>query len=318
MIKKWNHIKLVFNYSLQNCSSLMLLLFFSFNSFSQSTSTEDQNNIKALVSLISEQLQLPISDSIQINNNMFKAVLLSKEAYDKTSLIKSYHNLATWHEGNSTLDSTIYYLEQAEKVSKDSRLPGLEAETYLKKGDAYKQRGDYGKAMAEDFKALELYEKIDNQLGIAKCYTQLCDLLYYQEKYEEGSDYCQKAIDIQKALDVPKELAISYRYKVDNLLILERYDEALSTINSAIAVLKDAGSGEPDLARNYNTRGNIYKYMERYDDALAEYKKCYEIAKDYDISQGIIIALGNIGHVYRLQEKHEDALPYSLEAIAFP
>jgi two-component system NtrC family sensor kinase len=90
---------------------------------------------------------------------MFRAVRLSKQTGDKTSLIKSYHNLAQWHEGNTTLDSSLYYLEHAESISKDSKLSRLEAETYLKKEETYKQRGEYSKAMAEDFKALELYKK---------------------------------------------------------------------------------------------------------------------------------------------------------------
>src|SRR5690606_23823610 len=55
--------------------------------------------------------------------------------------------------------------------------------------------------------------------------------------------------------------------------------------------------------------------MKRYDDAITEYKKCLEIAKKHNLSQGIIPALGNIGHVYRLQEKHSEALPYTLDAI---
>ncbi|MFD2916177.1 tetratricopeptide repeat-containing sensor histidine kinase [Psychroserpens luteus] len=315
MRRQQNHIKLIFNYNFQNYYYLILLLLIGFNGFSQNTSAENQMDIEALVLSISEQLELPINDSTHVHQNILKSIRLSEQVNDKTYLIKSYFNLSKWHENNTTLDSVLYYLEYAERVSKDSKLPNLEAETYLKKEDAYKQRGEYGNAMAEDFKALELYEKTNNKQGIATSYTRLCDLLYYQQKYEDGSDYCQKAIDIQKTLNVPKELAVSYRYKADNLLILERYDEALKTINKAIAVLKDANSEETDLARNYNTRGNIYKYMERYDDAITEYKKCYKIAKDHNSERGIIVALANIGHIYRLQNKNEEAITYTLEAI---
>ncbi|MBQ0768510.1 MAG: tetratricopeptide repeat protein, partial [Bizionia sp.] len=315
MKKKRHHKTVLLGCNFKNCCHLIALLLMGTSSFSQQTSTENKHDIETLLSSISEQFENAKTDSMQIQTNMFRVVRLSKQADDKSYLIKSYYNLATWHKGNTTLDSTIYYLNHAEKISKESNLPLLEAETYLKKEDAYKQRGDYSKAMAEDFKALELFEKEGNQLGISKSYTRLCDLLYFQEKYEEGADYCQKAIAIQKELNVPEELAKSYRYKADNLLILERYADALNNINNAIRVLKGAGSREPDLAKTYNTRGNIYKYMERYDDAIIEYKKCLEIAKNYNLNQGIIPALANIGHVYRLQEKHSEALPYTLDAI---
>jgi len=315
MKDKRHHKTVLLGCNFKNCCHLITLLLIGYSGFSQQTSTENINEIKTLLSSITEQLENAKTDSMQIQADMFRVVRLSKQANDKSYLIKSYYNLATWHKGNTTLDSTIYYLNYAEKISKESNLPLLEAETYLKKENAYKQRGNYSKAMAEDFKALELYEKMDNKLGTAKSYTRLCDLLYFQEKYEEGIKYCEKAIAIQKELNVPQDLAISYRYKADNLLILKRYDDALKTINAALTVLQNAGSSEPQLAKTYNTRGNIYKYMERYDDAINEYKKSLKIAKDFNITQGIIAGLGNIGHVFRLQEKHKEALPYTLEAI---
>ncbi len=40
---------------------------------------------------------------------------------------------------------------------------------------------------------------------------------------------------------------------------------------SAISVLKDAGIKEIDIAPNYNSRGNIYKYLERYDEGGSTY-----------------------------------------------
>ncbi|WP_417236002.1 ATP-binding protein [Bizionia paragorgiae] len=305
----------IFGCLLQKYCQLIILLLIGASGFSQQPSAESNQNIESMLSSISEQLQGTITDSIQFRNSMFRVLTLAKQTQNNAQLIKAYHNLATWHTKNPTLDSTIYYLDQAEKISKTHKLPLLEAETFLKKETAYKQRGLYGKAMTENFKALESFEAINNQLGIAKSYTRLCDLLYFQEKYAEGAEYCQKAITILKELNDPKELAKSYRYKADNLLILERYDDALNDINNSISLLKNAGSGEPELARNYNTRGNIYKYMKRYDDAITEYKKCLEIAKKHNLSQGIIPALGNIGHVYRLQEKHSEALPYTLDAI---
>lgn len=288
-----------------------LLQFVAFQSFSQNNSTD----VEALIESVSKQLQNSVTDSTEVYEDMFKSVRLSKQAKDKTYLITSYYNLATWHKKNVTLDSTIYYLEQAEKVSKDAKLPILEAETYLKKESFYNLNGNNEAAMSEVIKALKLFEKIENRLGIAKSYTRLCDLLYYQEQYKEGSDYCEKAIAILKTLDVPETLGKGYRFQASNLLMLDQNDKALAVITKSIAAFKEAGSNEIDLAKNYNTRGNIYKYMKRYEDAVKDYKNCHEIAKKYNATGGIIAALANIGHVKILQEKHEEALPYTLEVI---
>ncbi|MGB4843516.1 MAG: ATP-binding protein, partial [Ferruginibacter sp.] len=260
--------------------------------------------------------QKKITDSGLVYSNAHLAVQQSKKENNQKLLAASYSNLATWHRGNKTIDSTAWYLTQSENIYKNLENDNLLAETYLAFEDAYKERTGYNDAMAYDFKALGLYEKLKDPKGIAICYSRLCDLMYYQEKYQEGADYCQKAIDIQKDIDQPDDLAVSYRFKADNLLILEKYDEALLNINEAINVLKKAGKTELDIMASYNTRGNIYKYLKRYDDALVEYKKNYLLSKENNQERYLIPSLGNIGHVYRLQKKYAKALPYTLEAIA--
>ncbi len=298
----------------QSCS-LLLLCFIISNGFSQEAATNNEKDLATLISKISEQLESPILDSTQLYTDLHGTVKLAQSGNFKMELARSFSNLAVWHSGSVSIDSSEFYLKKAATIYQDSNLFSLEAETYLKLEEVYKQKSEYAKAMAEDFKALKLYEEQKDLNGIAKSYTRLCDLLYYQEKYAEGADYCQKAIAIQKQLNVPEDLAVSYRYKADNLLILERFDEALININNAISVLKSAGTKEIDIAPNYNTRGNIYKYLERYEEAIVEYKTCYKLAKAYNQERGLIPALGNIGHVYRLQEKYEEALPYTMEAI---
>ena len=293
----------------------LVLAFFSLISLSQTPSEQKAEMLDSLVQWVSENMQSKIKDSVQVYSKAHRAVKLAEEKNNKTQLAISYRNLATWHLGSESKDSTNFYLEKAEGIYKTFGSDNLLAEIYLAREEVFKEKADYSQAMEFDYKALALFEKTNNRRGIANCYTRICDLLYFQQKNEEGALYCQKAIDIQMQLDVPEELAVSYRYKADNLLSLERYEEALTNINEAISVLRKAGKSESDLIPSYNTRGNIFKYLERYDEALLEYKKNYELAKKGNNERGIYTSLGNIGHVYRIQKNYADALEYTLEAI---
>lgn len=294
------------------CIFLMPLLHFSQQNLKQS-----EAKLEAKILELSQELESTIIDSSGFYSMLHKTANQAEELKSNTLRAKAYNNLAIWHSLSISLDSVKFYYKESAKFFKESNSPLLEAETYLKLEDIYKQRGEYDEAMMVDFKALELYENFKNNVGIAKVYTRICDLLYYQQKYQEGIDYCQKAIDIQKNINTPDDLAISYRYKADNQLILENYQEALISINKAIATLKNNNRSELEIAPNYNSRGNIYKYLERYDEAIAEYEKCYQIAKKSNVPRGVISALGNIGHVYRLTGSYKEAIPYILEAIAF-
>ena len=285
--------------------------------FSQQKMNKAEVRLEAVISELSQRLKTSIVDSIAVYSKLYETVEQAEKLDSDILRAKAYNNLASWHNLQNSLDSVRYYYIKSAKFFKKSNSQLREAESYLKLEDVYKQLGEYSEAMLVDFKALELYENLNERAGIARVYTRLCDLLYYQQKYQEGIDYCQKAIDIQEKINVPDDLAISYRYKADNLLILEQYQEALKNINKAIAVLKNQNRTELDIAPNYNTRGNIYKYLERYDEAVAEYKKCYQIANASNNPRGVISALGNIGHVYRLTGNDNEAIPYILKAIAF-
>jgi signal transduction histidine kinase len=293
----------------------LILAFFSLISLSQTPSEQNAETLDSLVQWVSENMQSKLKDSLQVYAKAHRAVKLAQENNNKPQLAISYRNLATWHLGSKSKDSTNYYLEKVEDIYKVLGSDNLLAETYLVREEIFKEKTDYSQAMEFDYKALALFEKTNNQRGIANCYTRICDLLYYQGKYEKGISYCQKAIDIQMELDVPEELAISYRYKADNLLILERYEEGLVNINEAISVLRKAGKPDSELVSSFNTRGNIFKYLERYDEALLDYKTNYELAKKSNNERDINISLGNIGHVYRLQENYREAIVYTLKAI---
>ncbi|MEZ5196800.1 MAG: ATP-binding protein [Bacteroidales bacterium] len=170
--------------------------------------------------------------------------------------------------------------------------------------------------MKQVYEALSFYEKENNQQGIALCYTHICDLLYYENKYEESVEYADKAIAIQSEIGATEDLAISYRYKASSLLFIDgELDQALSTINKAIDIYREKGeSGIPFLA-SLNGRGNILKYMELYDEAILDYQFIYEKTIEMGLDRYIVPSIANIGHVYILQGKYKQALPYHLKAI---
>lgn len=293
----------------------LVLTCFSWISIPQAAPNQKEDALDSLIVWVSNQIKKQKIDTALVYENAHKAMHLSEAYNKKEQLAISYRNLAFWHKGEKSLDSTNYYLDKAENIYLTLKKNKLLAETYLEYEDIYKGRSVYSQAMEYDFKALSLFEKDNDLRGVAICYTRLCDLLYFQEKYEEGAEYCQKAIDIQKQLDVPGELSVSYRYKADNLLLMEHYDDALLNINQAISVLKKAGKPKHELLAPFNTRGNIYKFLKRYDDALSEYKKNYHLAKANNKERDLFVALANIGHIYRIQENFKEALPYTLEAI---
>jgi two-component sensor histidine kinase len=284
----------------------------SWSSLPQTPSQTQEDTLKS--SYLNEKLE-KAQDTLLEYNTFKKTIQLSLKNEDFKSLGEAYIGLAKWHEDHTVLDSSIVYLKKAISLYKKKEMSKPLADTYLLLVVNYSGTAEYDKASEAVYKALALYEKTDDQRGVAQCYTKISDLLYYSDSYAEGAEYCKKAIAIQEKNGYEEDMALSYRRLAENQLFLGNLEESLASMNHAIDLYKKIGITDAPLLACYNGRGNIYKYMERYDEAIADYNFCYEGAKKIGLLRYTMPPTANIGHVYILQGKYAEALPYNLRAI---
>jgi len=257
-----------------------------------------------------------INDTAVIYQKAHRALYLSIKEKNPDAMIKAWHSLSIYHENYGSIDSSIYYMEVLRDYYAENADTASLANAYLEISILYDAQAGYADAMQQVFAALALYEATGDQKGIAKCYTNICDLLYYEDKYAESVEYCNKAIVIQQKIDAEIDLATSYRFKASSLLFMDgELENALSTINKAIEIFEKYEDRQYSQMACINGRGNILKYMGRYDEAIADYTSNYEKSIAMGIERYTIPSLGNIGHVYVMQGKYREALPYNLEAI---
>jgi two-component sensor histidine kinase len=284
----------------------------SWSSLPQTPSQTQEDTLKS--SYLNEKLE-KAQDTLLEYNTFKKTIQISLKNEDFKSLGEAYIGLAKWHEDHTVLDSSIVYLKKAISLYKKEEMSKPLADTYLLLVVNYSGTAEYDKASEAVYKALALYEKTDDQRGVAQCYTKISDLLYYSDSYAEGAEYCKKAIAIQEKNGYEEDMALSYRRLAENQLFLGNLEESLANMNHAIDLYKKIGENGPPLLACYNGRGNIYKYMERYDEAIADYNRCYYGAEKIGFIRYMMPPTANIGHVYLLQGKYAEALPYNLKAI---
>ncbi len=275
----------------------------------------DKKRLDSLIYWLETHIEIP-ADSILIKNNAFKAIELSKDTNNQNSLAHSYRYLSIYHREYSKLDSAFFYLEKVKDIYTKQQNDFALANIYLDFKTIYALKTEYGIATEQTYRALELFEKTNNQKGIAQCYSHIGDLLYYENRYAKGVEYCNKAIAIQKRLNEKEDLALSYRYKANNQLFSGvDLQDALATINKSIDIYEDLGEFGIPMMASINWRGNIYKYMDNYEAAIADYETNLKTSKNLGLERYLYPSLANIGHVYLMQGKYREALPYNLEAI---
>ena len=272
-------------------------------------------NSDSLNNWVESQLDSPF-DTVKVFKIAHLSLYLSNKENNEAGLVTAFLNLSKYHEQYGQLDSAIYYLSALKDYHTRNGNKEAIAHSCMELKGLFGAKAAYSDALKQVFEALELYEELNNQKGIAYCYTHICDLLYYEDKYQESADYCDKAIAIQKEIDEKTDLAISYRYKASSLLFVDgALDLALETVNKSIDTYFEIGETGLPLMASINGRGNILKYMKRYDEAIADYQYIYEKVMEMGMENYAIAPIANIGHVYLLQEKYMEALPYHFQAI---
>ena len=292
--------------------TIFIILFGILISFAQNS---NEAKLDSILYWLEDHIKNP-KDSTLLGLNSLKAIQLAKKSGNKSTLAKSFNYITIYHKEFGQLDSALYYIEKEKDVYLQQKNDLELANAYLKHKDLFLLKADYAEATKNVYKALDLYEKLNNKRGIALCYASIGDLKYYERSYAEGVEWCDKAIAILKPLKATEDLANTYRIKANDLLFSSTdYEETLATINTSINLYKSLGETGIPMMASVNWRGNVYKYMGRYDEAIADYQANFDNSTKMGLERYLIPSLGNIGHVYLMQGKYKEALPYNLQAI---
>ena len=278
---------------------------------------QNTNSVKldSILGWLDSHIQNP-KDSTEIAKNSYNIISHSNKTKNQEARAKAFTFLITYHKDYSKLDSAFYYVEKLKDIYLEQKNDIQLAFTYLKWQELFQVKADYAKANKYVYLALDIFEKTKNQRGIALCYAAIGELKYYDRSYAQGVEWCDKAIDILEKLDFPEDLAKAYRLKAFDMLFANvNHEEALATINKSIAIYKSLGETGIPMMSAVNWRGNIYKYMDRYDEAISDYQTNFDNCEKMGLERYRINSLGNIGHVYLMQGKYAEALPYNLRAI---
>ena len=163
--------------------------------------------------------------------------------------------------------------------------------------------------------ALESYEQLEDQAGIARALTAKGSMLRKAGKYPEAIVDLTKAESLWVALDQDTELGITQNERGVVHDYLSEYETALSFYESALKHL-NKNRDKFWFANVINNIGILYDLQGQYDKAFDYYQQGLALREELNDQQGIAASLNNLGIVSRIQGKHDEALVYYQRALA--
>ena len=188
-----------------------------------------------------------------------------------------------------------------------------ESACYTNLGVAYRDLGDFKKAIEYFEKSLQIKKEINDLLGESACYTNLGNA-YSLGDLRKAIEYYEKSLQIKKEIgDRSGEskrytnLGVAYGDLGDFRKAIEYYEKSLQIKKEINDLLGESAC--------YNNLGVAYRDLDDFKKAIDHYEKSLQIAVEIGDRSGESKCYGNLGIAYRTLGDFRRTIEYYEKAL---
>ncbi len=233
---------------------------------------------------------------------------------DSTRII--YLNTLAYHYAFNKPDSAFIALEESMGLAEKMTSPTYVAKVHYVSSIVYYYSFNYPKSLEASFKALEVYEALNDTFNIAFSYNELGTTYMHTDQQDLALEYFEKSLELKRKVADKVSIARTinnmagiYDMRGDYELSLEKYRESIE--------LKEEAGYKKGLGYSYSNVANIYHKLGRHEESLEAIKKAEDFFND---SRGIdwngmIYVYNTYADYYENAEKnYSKALEYALKS----
>ncbi|PKV49960.1 histidine kinase [Aquimarina sp. MAR_2010_214] len=226
---------------------------------------------------------------------------------------EDYINTAKQYE-RSNIDSALHYAKKAHAISKKNNDPIEEIRSLNTIGWNLRFLGNLKESYNKHSEALELSRKIKDTKYIARTFNYLGAFFTEQSDYQTALEYYLQSYELRLKLnDTLGQATVAGNIGLNNYYlgqydVAEKYMSISSEINTAY---KDTLY----MAGDYEMISMVYNSTNRVDKAYEANKKALDLYQRTGDRDGEIMAMGNLGSLYRKQKEFEKAKDYFVRSM---
>jgi two-component system, NarL family, sensor kinase len=221
-------------------------------------------------------------------------------------------------------------------------------------GVAYKNQGNYKKALDLYSKTLWIYNQLDDKKGISKCLNGIGSIYEFQGNYTIALSYFQKSLQMKFASGDKKGVSVTLnnigtmymeqgnymsamKYfilsskiyeeindkdgiatSMDNIGTIYYYqgnfEKAAEYFQQSLVAWENAGN-KKNKANTLNSLGVAYAELKSYDKTEYCFRQALKIREALGDKSGIATSIGNIGLLYEMQGNYPKAMNCYLKSL---
>ena len=251
----------------------------------------DSIRFDALYSLTAYYINRDLSQSVDYGERALEvarqtgSIVLENKALEYLALGRYFQGNYDEALNNWLASIDLYVLRESQEPDSIARmsLMGDRAQQLNNVGAAYKNLGEYDKAIEYYQENLKIQEQLGNLYSMAQSKANIAN--------------------------------VYYAFELDYEKVLEYYNESLEHLNEYLTQNPDHLQGKQLLAGIYLNIGIAYKEIEDDDMAIENFQLALDLYTDIDNKVGIANTLNSIGLVYLAAGSYQEALDASLNAL---
>lgn len=234
----------------------------------------------------------------------------------------NYRGYVYWHQ--SVYDSALKYHQKALSLSKQRKSESSPAAFTLQMlGEDYYDLGDYVKTSEYYYKALSMYEKIQDTLGQVQAHNRLSKLYYRLKDFKTSKKHISESQRLNKFIQNHREFAVSFNSIGNIQMEIGSLNSALHYFTRTLEFFIKCGDqiGQSIASINlgdtysslYKTKHSSLAYL---DSSFKYYKQSYQINLKVDNKFGMIYGLWGMADVEAKTGNVKNALVYFRNALS--
>jgi len=216
--------------------------------------------------------------------------------------VKAFISLGKIYQ-NTNIDSSLYYLKRALKLSKKAKLTKLEAESNSQLGILYYYTAQYTNAINYMKDAVEIYKSVNDSNKVSDILNNIGLVYTTINKNDYAIDYMQQSVKIKKELHDEYNTALAY-LNIGAIYMNMRNDsvamqymlKALPTFEKGLKTA-DSLNAMSGMAYCYNNIGQIYQNKGEYSKALVYLKKTIKYLQNINDISNKTLSFVNIASI---------------------
>ncbi|WDF47260.1 tetratricopeptide repeat protein [Chryseobacterium sp. KACC 21268] len=301
--------------------SILLFCFFVINSAQNPDAdslilllkkTKEIDRITQLHNQISEAYQ--VSDPNEMQSYARLALSTARKNNNKIQEAKAFQNIGVSYIVLSDYDKAIQNFEASEKIliKQNVNLKEVKevlAKTLGSKGFAYMEQNRYAEALEYDFRAMRIYENMDNKIQLSKIYNNIGVIYNSIDDGKKALEYFLKANSLQK---IQKNTAVAVSASNIGFIYLKQnqkakakqyFDESLKAF--------ETNPNPKGLGELYNNYSRYYISENQYDAAKKFLLKAEETFQSIENKFGLSDTYLLLGEIYFQENNLEKSLEFA-------